>query len=193
MGIVYIFMLSIALAMDCFAVSIVSGIIAHHKINVPIARMLVMFGIFQAAMPLIGWAGFNGFSGHLEEIDHWIAFLLLLFLGGKMIKDAVSGEEEQHFNPHKLRTQFLLAIATSIDALAVGVSFACLGYHSISQLILPLVMIGITSLILATIGYCLGVKCGQVIKQKLNPELFGGIILIFIGIKVLLSHLLHLE
>ncbi len=192
MSIIDIIMMAVALAMDCFAISIVSGIITRREMSGVIVRMCILFGAFQAAMPLFGWLCINSFSGYLESVDHWIAFGVLVFLGGKMIKDSVTKGEEQHFNPYKLRTQLILAVATSIDALAVGVSFACLGYKDITQLSTPLAIIGVTSLLLSAIGYTLGVRCGQSIERRLKPELLGGIILTFIGIKILLSHLLGL-
>ena len=181
-----IILLAIALAMDCFTVSIVSGVLAR---DLRPYRMAVLFGFFQALMPLIGWAGISYFSGYLEAVDHWIAFGLLAFIGGKMVWESFSPEEEQHFNPHRLRTQLLLAIATSIDALAVGISFACTGYDYLSQLVLPLTVIGLVSFLFSLLGYYLGRRFGKTIARRLKPELFGGIILIGIGIKILISHL----
>ena len=152
--------------------------------------MAFLFGFFQALMPLLGWLGISFFSHYLEALDHWIAFALLAFIGGKMIKESFDDEEEQHFNPRRLRTQFLLAIATSIDALAIGISFACTGYNTLSQLTLPLWIIGIASFVLSLVGYALGRRFGSVITRRLKPELFGGLILCFIGVKILLSPLL---
>jgi putative Mn2+ efflux pump MntP len=152
--------------------------------------MAILFGLFQALMPLIGWLGISLFSHYLEAVDHWIAFVMLAFIGGKMIKESFDDEEEQHFDPRRLRTQVLLAIATSIDALAVGISFACTGYNTLSQLTLPLIIIGLASFVLSLLGYYLGRRFGKVITHRLKPELFGGVILIIIGVKILLSHLL---
>ena len=152
--------------------------------------MALLFGLFQALMPLIGWLGISLFSHYLEAVDHWIAFSMLVFIGGKMIKESFDDEEEQHFDPSRLRTQVLLAIATSIDALAVGISFACTGYNTLSQLTLPLIIIGLASFILSLLGYYLGRRFGKAITRRLKPELFGGVILIIIGVKILLSHLL---
>ena len=159
MSLLDIIFLAIALAMDCFTVSIVSGVILKSRPQeqgeiVAIARMAFLFGFFQAAMPLLGWLGISHFQTMIEAYDHWIAFSLLLLIGGNMIREAFGPEEEQHFNPRKLRTQLILAIATSIDALAIGISFACTGYEHLSQLTLP-----------------------------------GGVILILIGVKILVSHL----
>ena len=124
-----IWMLAIALAMDCFTVSIVSGVIVRRWLWGMILRIAFLFGLFQAMMPLIGWMATSHFSEQLEFIDHWIAFGLLAFIGGKMIRESFSPEEEQQFNPKNLHTQLLLAVATSIDALAIGISFACTGYR----------------------------------------------------------------
>ena len=184
-----LFLLSVALAMDCFTVSIVSGVILRRGFCAAILRMAVLFGLFQAAMPLIGWLGTAYFSHYLEAVDHWIAFGLLTFVGGKMIKESFEDEEHQSFNPLSLRTQLLLAVATSIDALAIGISMACIGYNHISQLAVPLLMIGIASLLLSLVGYWLGGRFGHVIARRLKPELLGGLVLVFIAVKVLVSHL----
>ena len=182
-------LLSVALAMDCFTVSIMSGVILRRRLCAAILRMALLFGIFQAAMPLIGWLGTAHFSQYLEAVDHWIAFGLLAFIGGKMIWESFGDESHQTFNPLSLHTQLLLAVATSIDALAVGISMACLGYEHVSQLTVPLLMIGVVSSVFSVTGYLLGVRFGQVITKRLKPELAGGLVLLFIGFKVLLSHL----
>ena len=185
-----IWMLAIALAMDCFTVSIVSGVIVSRWLWSMILRIAFLFGLFQAMMPLIGWMATSHFSEQLEFIDHWIAFGLLAFIGGKMIRESFGPEEEQQFNPKNLHTQLLLAIATSIDALAVGISFACMGYRDFSQIAYPLFIIGLVSFMFSLFGYKLGVRFGKSIARKLKPELLGGIILIVIGIKILITHLM---
>ncbi len=203
MNLLDIILLAVALAMDCFTVSIVSGVIDHGdwhndsseaKIRVPVPviylRMAFLFGFFQAIMPLLGWLGISHFQAYMEAYDHWIAFGLLGFIGGKMIWESFGDEEDQHFNPNRLRTQLLLAVATSIDALAVGISFACTGFAMLPQLTMPLVIIGIVSFLFSIVGYHLGRRFGKAITRRLKPELFGGIILVLIGVKILLSHLL---
>lgn len=186
-----IWLLAVALAMDCFTVSIVSGVIVRRWLWTMILRMAFLFGLFQALMPLAGWLATNHFSEQLEAIDHWIAFVLLAFIGGKMVRESFAPEEEEkQFNPKRLQTQLLLAIATSIDALAVGISFACTGYKVISQITFPLLVIGLVSFLFSLFGYQLGVRFGQSIARKLKPELLGGIILIVIGIKILITHLM---
>jgi putative Mn2+ efflux pump MntP len=193
MNLLEIILLAIALAMDCFTVSIVSGIILQKQGNQysSVMRMSFLFGFFQAMMPLLGWLGVSHFQTYMEAYDHWIAFCLLAFIGGKMIKESFDDEEEQHFNPCKLKTQLLLAIATSIDALAIGISFACTGYNALSQLTLPLIIIGLVSFFFSIIGYHLGRRFGKTITRRLKPELVGGAILIIIGVKILISHLLE--
>ncbi len=195
MSLLDILLLAVALAMDCLTVSIVSGVIQFTVYNKPLTvnlRMAFFFGFFQAMMPLIGWLGVSHFQSYLEAYDHWIAFGLLAFIGGRMIWESVSPEEEQHFNPRRLQTQLLLAVATSIDALAVGISFACTGYTSISQLTLPLIIIGVVSFLFSLIGYQLGTRFGRSIAHRLKPELLGGVILIGIGVKIMAEHLFWL-
>ena len=183
-------LLSKALAMDCFTVSIVSGVVLRRSISAAIVRMAVLFGLFQALMPLVGWLLTAGFSQYIEAVDHWIAFGLLLFLGSKMIRESFDDDDDHPaFNPLPLRSQLLLAVATSIDALAVGISLACTGYTHITQLAMPLFSIGMASLLLSLAGYWLGVRFGRAIARRLKPELLGGLLLIFIGVKVLLSHI----
>ena len=187
-------LLSVALAMDCFTVSIVCGISCRRWMPRLMLQMSILFGVFQALMPLIGWLGTSLFSQYLEAVDHWIAFGLLSFLGGRMIRESVSSgnNEEHHSIPSALTTQLLLAVATSIDALAIGISFACTGYKTVAQLSFPLVVIGVGSFLFSVLGNRLGIRFGIAIRRKLNPELFGGLVLIFIGIKVLLTHILNL-
>ena len=196
MSLIDIILLAVALAMDCLTVSIVSGVIEVKSEEVKdekwwIIRMAFLFGLFQAMMPLIGWLGISHFQAYMEAYDHWIAFTMLGFIGGRMMWESFGSDEEQHFNPRKLRTQLLLAIATSIDALAVGISFACTGYTAVGQLTLPLIIIGVVSFLFSLIGYRLGARFGRSIAQRLKPELFGGIILIGIGVKILAEHLLE--
>jgi putative Mn2+ efflux pump MntP len=176
--------------MDCFTVSLMSGVMLRRALTAAILRMALLFGVFQAAMPLAGWLGTAHFSQYLEAVDHWIAFGLLAFIGGKMIWESLADDDsEPSFNPLHLRTQLLLAVATSIDALAVGISMACLGYNHITTLTLPLVMIGATSVVMSIAGYWLGVRFGRIVARRIKPELIGGLVLVFIGIKVLLSHI----
>jgi putative Mn2+ efflux pump MntP len=189
MSLLDIWMLSVALAMDCFTVSIASGVIIGKREWGVILRLAFLFGFFQAAMPFVGWLATSYFAKYIEAYDHWVAFGLLLFLGGKMIIESFKPEEQHFFNPRKLRTQLILSVATSIDALAVGISLAVMGYSSMSHLWEPLVWIGIGSFLFGVLGHLLGLQFGDLVRRFLRPELFGGIILIVIGIKILISHL----
>jgi len=190
MSIIDIILLAVALAMDCLTVSIVSGLTARDGQATEtrwLYRMAFLFGFFQAFMPLLGWLGIIHFETYMEAYDHWIAFGLLAFIGGKMVWESFGDDEEHHFNPCLLHTQLLLAVATSIDALAVGVSFACTGYTQLSDLTLPLIIIGIVSFLFSIMGYHLGHRFGKPITKLMKPELVGGLILIAIGLKILLS------
>ena len=179
--------LGVALAMDCFSVSIASGAILRRLDWKTILTMAFFFGLFQALMPCIGWALTFHFQSYLEAFDHWIAFLLLLYLGGNMIREALSDKEENNFNPTRLKVIITLSFATSIDALAVGISFVCTGILELVQLLYPVFIIGICSFLFSTAGSMIGVFFGK--KYDFKPELWGGIVLICIGVKVLCSHL----
>jgi putative Mn2+ efflux pump MntP len=185
-----IVLIAAALAMDCFTVSVVSGVIIRKNRWGVVLRMAFLFGFFQALMPLVGWLVIHYFQSSVEAFDHWIAFGLLAFIGIRMIRDAFAPEEESQMNPVSLRTQLLLALATSIDALAVGISLSCTGYETLGQLTLPLLVIGLFSFLFSVLGFVLGVRFGDVVARRWKPELVGGVILIAIGIKILLEHLL---
>ena len=191
MSLLDILLLALSLAMDCFTVSIVSGAILRRWQGGVILRIAVLFGFFQALMPLIGWLGVHFFAARLEAYGRWIAFGLLLFIGGRMIWQSFreADEEKPFFRPEALTTQLLLAIATSIDALAIGVSMAVIGYDTIGSLLLPLTLIGVVSLVMSLIGHYLGIRFGRTVCRRLRPELFGGIILVALGVKILVSHL----
>lgn len=190
MTILDILLIAVALAMDCFTVSIVSGVMTRKMFWGRNLRMALLFGFFQAAMPFIGWIAIHYFQSSVEAYDHWIAFGLLLLIGGKMILDAFKEEDEATFNPLNLGTQLTLAVATSIDALAVGISFSCSGYGTVQSLILPLAVIGLVSFIFSIAGLLLGVRFGGAVARRFKPEIIGGVILIAIGVKILLEHLL---
>lgn len=181
--------IALALAMDCFAVSVVSGVIIRKRENGVMLRLAFLFGLFQGLMPLIGWFLTSRFSSYLEAVDHWIAFAMLAFIGVKMILDAFKEEEQKSMNPRDAKTQLALAVATSIDALAVGISFACTGYDSFQSVLLPVGIIGLVSFLMSIAGYLLGVRFGDTVNKRVRPELLGGLILIAIGIKILVEHL----
>lgn len=183
MGFLDIFLIAVALSMDAFAVSICKGLSVKKVSAKHMLTVGVYFGGFQALMPLIGFLlGFK-FESFITSIDHWIAFVLLAVIGGNMIKEALSGEEEEVNDSFSFRTMLPLAVATSIDALAVGISFAFLGVDIVTAAIL----IGITTFVLSGAGVVVGNVFGS--KYKSKAELAGGIVLILIGLKILLEHL----
>ena len=183
------FLIALALAMDCFAVSVVCGVVVRKFEGRTMLPLAFFFGLFQALMPLIGWFLTTRFSAYLQAVDHWLAFAMLAFIGGKMMADSFKQEEDKSVNPRDLKTQLVLAVATSIDALAVGITYACTGYTSLSQLASPLLIIGLVSFLLSLCGFSLGVRFGDTVNRKMRPELLGGLILIGIGIKILVEHL----
>ena len=182
-----IWLLAVSLAMDCFSVSITSGIILRRVCWKTFLTIGFFFGLFQALMPLMGWFATNHFHSLIEQYDHWIAFGLLFFLGVRMIKESFGDEEEHHFNPTRLLVVLTLAVATSIDALAVGISFACTGMKTWDSIAFPILIIGIVSFVFSIIGCLIGVYFGK--RVNLRAELWAGIILIGIGVKILIEHL----
>ena len=183
-----IWLLAISLAMDCFSVSITSGIIMRRIQWSTFLTISFFFGLFQAIMPLLGWFGANHFYNLIHEFDHWIAFGLLFFLGIRMIKENFDKDEENHhFNPTRLGVILTLSVATSIDALAVGISFACIGMNTWQSILSPIIIIGIVSFVFSIIGCLIGVYFGK--RINLRAELWAGIILIGIGVKILMEHM----
>lgn len=185
-----IWLLAVGLAMDCFAISIASGILLKRMLWRPMLTMAFFFGLFQALMPLLGWMGASAFSHLIESVDHWIAFAILAFLGGRMIRESFKDEDcKTGYNPKSLKMVLALAVATSIDALAIGVSFAFLGMHDFQQILPPISIIGLVSFVMSLAGLIFGIRFGCGIARKLKAELWGGVILIIIGTKILIEHL----
>lgn len=184
MGIIEILLLGISLSMDAFAVSICKGL-SMKKINWKKAVIIgVYFGIFQALMPTIGYFLGSAFESFVTSIDHWIAFILLTLIGGNMIKEAFGKDEKENCNDSvDFKTMIVLAIATSIDALAVGITFAFLDVN----LPLAVSIIGLTTFIISLIGVKIGNKFGNKYEQK--AQIVGGVVLLLIGLKILLEHL----
>ena len=180
-----IWLLAISLAMDCFSVSITSGIILRRVLWKTFLTIAFFFGLFQGLMPVIGWFAASRFQHLIENYDHWIAFGVLFLLGARMIKESFKDEEEEHhFNPTRLPVILTLAVATSIDALAVGVTFALLPDVNITAAVS---FIGVITLTLSAVGVYIGHLFGAKFKSK--AELTGGIVLILMGAKILLEHL----
>ncbi|MBR1853874.1 MAG: manganese efflux pump [Lachnospiraceae bacterium] len=183
MSLFSLFLVAVGLSMDAFAVSICKGL-AMKKLSLQKACIVgLWFGSFQAIMPAIGYLLGSQFEKYITAIDHWIAFGLLCLIGVSMIREALSGEEESTDDSLDVKTMFLLAVATSIDALAVGITFAFLQVS-----IVPAVsFIGSITFLLS----CTGVKVGNTFgtKYKAKAEVTGGVILILLGVKILLEHL----
>ena len=175
--------IAIGLSMDAFAVSIGKGLSLR---SVRLRHYLLAglwFGGFQALMPLVGYACGVSFAEAVASIDHWIAFVLLAIIGGKMVRDALSGEEESSDADFSVRTMFLLAVATSIDALAVGVSFAFLHV----DLTRSVITVGLTTALFSAAGVQIGHLFGN--RWRSHAELLGGVVLISMGLKILVEHL----
>lgn len=189
MSFLELLLIGIGLSMDAFAVAICRGL-AMKKLNWRNAAIIAAyFGGFQALMPLVGWALGSTFAGYIQSIDHWIAFLLLTLIGGNMIREAISEKdeckggkcEEDRLNHRQL---LLMALATSIDALAVGVTFAFLDVSIVPAIFI----IGMTTFGLSLAGVVVGNFFGS--RYKKRAEITGGIILILMGAKILIQHLM---
>lgn len=183
MGLLELFILAVGLSMDAFAVSVCKGL-AMPKISVKKAVIVgIWFGGFQALMPALGYLLGSQFKNSITAVDHWIAFILLGIIGGNMIREACSGECEKENDSLDIKTMFLLAVATSIDALAVGITFAFLKVNIVAAVS----FIGATTFIISAAGVKIGNIFGT--KYKAKAELAGGVILILLGLKILLEHL----
>ena len=184
MGIIELLLLAVGLSMDAFAVSVCKGL-SERKLK--LRHYIIVgawFGGFQALMPLIGYFLGSAFEKYIVSIDHWIAFILLVLIGGNMIRESFSKEEEKADANFGFKSMLLLAVATSIDALAVGITFALISEINIFA---SVGIIGATTFIISAIGLKIGNVFGT--KYKAKAELAGGIILVLIGVKILLEHL----
>jgi manganese efflux pump family protein len=175
-----------ALAMDAFAVAIVAGLTLNPLTRRQIFRLPFHFGLFQALMPIIGWIAGKAVHRYISEFDHWVAFGMLAFIGGRMLWGAVHGDKEDRkstADPTSGWTLILLSVATSIDALAVGLSLAMVG----SPILVPAIIIGLVAAAFTLTGMLLGRRIGSLWGKRV--ELLGGVILLAIGIKILMEHL----
>jgi manganese efflux pump family protein len=180
-----IFLIGVGLSMDAFAVSITLGLSAKNPKIFEILIPGIYFGFFQALMPFIGYFGGTYFARYVQSLEHWVAFVLLGFIGGKMIKDSFSKDEEKtDTHPFQFMKMLLLAIATSIDALAVGVTFAFFKLNIFTAILI----IGLTTFCISTAGVKTGIIFGTKFKSK--AEFVGGAILVLIGVKILIEHFL---
>ena len=188
MGFIELFLVGVGLSMDAFAVSICKGL-GMKRLNMKQALVIgLFFGGFQALMPFLGWALGTQLADFITPIDHWIAFILLAVIGGKMLLDAFRGGEEGEAGEAKdarldMRELLMLAIATSIDALAVGITFAFLGVDIVSAI----VVIGLTTFVISVAGVAVGHAFGA--RYEKGATIVGGVVLILIGLKILLEHL----
>ena len=187
MGFVELFLVAVGLSMDAFAVSVCKGL-CMKRLDVRQGVVIALFfGGFQALMPLAGWALGTQFEQYITPVDHWIAFVLLAFIGGKMLWDAFRGGEDELSCPADgkldLRELVMLSVATSIDALAVGITFAFLRVDIVSSVAL----IGATTFVLSLAGVAVGHRFGA--RYEKAATVVGGVVLILIGAKILLEHL----
>jgi manganese efflux pump family protein len=184
MDLLTVVLIAVGLAMDAVAVSIAKGITVNSKRRRTGLLLAGFFGGFQMLMPAIGWAAGLSFRDIIMGVDHWIAFGLLSFIGAKMIYDATKKGDDKDGGDIKLHTVLTLAVATSIDALMVGLSFAFLE----TSILEPIVVIGAVTFGLSLAGFAFGCSLGKVFGNRI--KIVGGIILIAIGIRILLEHLL---
>jgi putative Mn2+ efflux pump MntP len=177
--------IGIGLSMDCFAVSLAIGTTTKTRLIYAAAITALFFGAFQAGMAAIGWLAGSSIIGFISDYDHWIAFILLAIVGGKMIWEGISGgeEEETHIEVIQLIPVIVLSLATSIDALAVGVSFGVLQ----TAVLIPAIIIGAVCFVISFAGVMLGERLEDILGNKM--EIIGGFILIIIGINLLAGHI----
>lgn len=184
MGITELILISIGLAMDAFAVSVCKGL-KMRKLNYKQGCIIAgFFGVFQALMPLIGWAVGINFARYIDGIDHWVAFVLLTFIGIKMILESLKGEEKEgeDFDMLDIRELIILSLATSIDALAVGITLALMpDIHIVTSVLI----IGVITFGISFVGVVIGNKFGA--KYQSKAEIVGGVILVLIGVKIVLE------
>lgn len=187
MPLVELLLLSLALAMDCFTVSVCVGI-AQRRMGAQAWAMGGLFGLFQGAMPVIGYVAAALLSASISAYDHWVAFTLLLFVGGKMVRDGVRGQGQAcAFNASSPLVLLTLATATSIDALAIGFSLPAMGVRSAWEMLVAVAVIGLGSLLMSLFGKYIGVTLGRRFRWPALQT--GGGVLILIGVKVLVEHL----
>ena len=181
MGILEVIFIGIGLSMDAFAVSVSSGLTMKKILLKNVLKLSLCFGIFQAIMPLIGWFAACSFCKYIEMFDGWIALILLGFIGSKMLYDGLKNDEEGPKADYtNLWSLLVLGVATSIDALMVGVTFVT--HYKGAEIISPITLIGITTFLLSAAGVFLGKKFGEILGSK--AEIAGGVILILIGLKI---------
>lgn len=183
MNLITIIFLAVGLGVDAFSVAIGIGAANDKRLWAPVLRLAMAFGIFQFVMPIIGWLAAQTVVEIIASFDHWIAFALLTLVGGKMIWEGFEEEsDEEKADQTRGWPLLLLSIATSIDALAVGFSFSVLK----NPILFPAVIIGIVSFVMTTVGMIFGKVLAKLFGRKV--EIFGGLVLIAIGVKILIDH-----
>lgn len=185
MDVITIVLIAVGLAMDAFAVSIANGMTAAGQKRKNALVMAAFFSVFQMLMPVVGWLAGVALADLIMEVDHWVAFGLLAAIGAKMIYEATQNESGKQNGRLRLHTLLTLSVATSIDALMVGLSFAFLQ----TALTVPIIAIGVVTFVLSFAGYLCGGALGRIFKGKIKAV--GGVILILIGVKILFEHLLQ--
>lgn len=184
MELLTIILIAISLSFDTFAVSVSSGLILKKIDFFNATKIAITLAVFQAAMPVIGWLAGSGIKSYAESYDHWIAFGILALLGGKMIYESFKNDpEDRSFNPLDIKVMIGMAIATSIDALIVGFSFALLDY----KILISVGIIGSVTYVVAMLGMLFGKKIG--VRMGRRMEILGGLMLMLIGLKILIEHL----
>ncbi len=180
----FIVIIAVSLSMDAFAVSISCGFMVPSPKRWNALKIAFSFGFFQTLMPIIGWLTGRSFARYIEKFDHWIAFIILCIIGIRMIYNAVNLDDcKAVADPTNPKTLLMLSVATSIDALAVGVTFAFLN----TGILVPVLLIGIITFGISLLGMLIGHKLGYYLGKRF--EIIGGIILIGIGIKILIEHI----
>lgn len=191
MGGLGIWLIAFGMGMDCFAISVSNGMILRRESRNIMLLIAISFAAFHTFMPIIGWLCAKSFRHLIEEIDHWVAFVILVFLGTRMIVNYFKKDCDR-FAANLYKPKFILSmsIATSIDVLAVGISFSLLGVETFINILKPALILGFVAFMMSITGLIIGSKYGVSKSRKSKAELWGGMILIFIGIKILIEHTL---
>ncbi len=182
MGLVTLFLLAVGLCFDTFAVSVSSGLLRKEIVFWQAVRIAFILAVFQALMPVLGWLGGITIKNWIEPFDHWVALGILTILGVKMLIESQKKSEDKNINPLDIKVIISMALATSIDAFAVGISFAIIEVN----MIIAVLIIGSVTFIASMLGILFGKKTGSHFGQKM--EIIGGLILIIIGIKIFMEH-----
>lgn len=186
-----IWLIAFGMGMDCFAISVSNGILLKRESRKTMLAIATSFAVFHTVMPILGWLCAKYFIHLIEEIDHWVAFAILAFLGVRMVINYFKKDSDRcSVNPHKPKFILSMSIATSIDVLAVGISFSLLGVETLFDVLQPALILGFVAFLMSIVGSIIGSKYGMRSPHRSKAELWGGLILIFIGTKILIEHTL---